>query len=142
MFELESPNWIAVVVASVHLLQSATKDIPVSGCLSLFNLGWIIAGLLFVHPLILKGSWMAMSVGYLLMGVLIVNTLILSVVSVMPRRVVSYKSEGLEKVGLMFTGFVCAGFVALFKQGIKRASQLLSAKYSPQESELSIWSNI
>ena len=142
MFELESPNWIAVVVASVHLLQSATKDIPVSGCLSLFNLGWIIAGLLFVHPLILKGSWMAMSVGYLLMGVLIVNTLILSIVSVMPRRVVSYKSEGLEKVGLMFTGFVCAGFVALIKKGFERVNRLLSARYSPQESELSVWGNI
>jgi hypothetical protein len=78
MFEADSPNWIAVVVASVYLLQTSTKDLSLCRWLSPFSLGWVIASLMFIYPFILKGSWIAMGAGYLLMGALITNTLILS----------------------------------------------------------------
>jgi hypothetical protein len=142
MFEADSPTWIAVVVASVYLLQDSTKDLPLCRWLSPFSIGWIIAGLLSIYPFILKGCWIAMSVAYLLMGVLIVNTLVLSLVSKMPSRVISYKSEGLEKVGAMFTGFICAGLAVLFKQCLLSVGQLLSAKHPRQDGVLAAWSNV
>jgi hypothetical protein len=142
MFESDSPPWIAVVVASVHLLQNATKDLPLCRWLSPFSIGWIIAGLILIYPFVLKGSWIGMGVGYLLMGMLMVNTLVLSLVSKMPSRVISYKSEGLEKVGLMFTGFICAGLVVVFKQCWMSVGQLLSAKHSRQDRVLTTWSNV
>jgi hypothetical protein len=141
MFEVDSPTWIAVVVASVYLLQSATKDLPLCRWLSPFSLGWIIAGLMLIYPFVLKGSWMAMGAGYLLMGVLIINTLVLSLVSKMPSQMISYKSEGLEKVGLMFTGFICAGLVVLFKHCLLSIGQLLTAKHLHQDRVLTTWSN-
>jgi hypothetical protein len=141
MFEADSPTWIAVVVASVYLLQDATKALPLCRWLSPFSLGWIIASLILIYPFVLKGSWMAMGAGYLLMSVLIVNTLVLSLVSKMPSRVISYKSEGLEKVGLMFTGFVFAGLVVLFKQCLISVGQLLTAKHLRQDRVLTTWSD-
>jgi hypothetical protein len=142
MFESDSPTWIAVVVTSVYLLQDATKDLPLCRWLSPFSLGWIIAALMVIYPFVLKGSWMAMGAGYLLMGVLIVNTLILSLGSKMPSRIISYKSEGLEKVGLMFTGFICAGLVVVFKHGLMSVGQLLTVKHPRQDRGLTIWSNV
>jgi hypothetical protein len=142
MFEADSPTWIAVVVASVYLLQNATKDLPMGRWLSPFSVGWIIAALMLIYPFVLKGSWMAMGAGYLLMGMLMVNTLVLSLVSKMPSRVISYKSEELEKVGLMVTGFICAGLVLLFKQCWMSVGQLLTAKHPRQDKVLATWSNI
>jgi hypothetical protein len=128
MFEVDSPTWIAVVIASVYLLRDATKDLSLCRWLSPFSLGWAIACLMFIYPFILKGSWVAMGAGYLLMGVLIVNTLILSVLSKMPRQVVSFKSQGLETVGLIFTGFVFAGVAVLLKNGFAALKRHLNAK--------------
>jgi hypothetical protein len=142
MFEVDSPPWIAVVVASVYLLQNATKDLPLCRWLLPFSLGWIIAGLMFIYPLALKGSWMAMGVAYLLMGALIVNTLILSAVSKMPEQVVSFKSQGLEKVGLIFTGFIFAGLVLFFKNCLMSIGQLLSARHQRSGRVLATWSNV
>jgi hypothetical protein len=142
MFEGASPTWIAVVVASVYLLQNATKDLPVGRWLTPFSLGWIITGLVFIHPLVLKGSWMAMGAAYLLMGVLIVNTLVLSAASKLPEPIVSFKSEGLEKVGLMFTGFVLAGFAVLVKNCFAGLKRLISAKIQHQDRVLASWSNV
>jgi hypothetical protein len=95
-----------------------------------------------ILPFALKGSWMAIGAGYLLMGMLMVNTLVLSLVSKMPSRVIPYKSEGLEKVGLMFTGFICAGLAVLFKHCLMSVGQLLSAKHSRQDRVLTTWSNV
>jgi hypothetical protein len=117
MFEADSPTWIAVVVASVYLLQSSTKDLSLCRWLSPFSLGWVIASLIFIYPFISKGSWFAMGAGYLLMGALITNTLILSAMSLMPRRVIGFKSKGLETVGLLFTSCIFTGFVLLLKKG-------------------------
>ncbi len=117
MFEADSPNWIAVVVASVYLLQTSTKDLSLCRCLSPFSLGWVIASLMFIYPFILKGSWIAMGAGYLLMGALITNTLILSIMSLMPRRVVDFKSKGLESMGLLFTSCIFTGLFLLLKKG-------------------------
>jgi hypothetical protein len=117
MFEADSPTWIAVVVASVYLLQNATKDLSLCRWLSPFSLGWVIASLIFIYPFISKGSWFAMGAGYLLMGALITNTLILSAMSLMPRRVIGFKSKGLETVGLLFTSCIFTGFVLLLKKG-------------------------
>jgi hypothetical protein len=142
MFEVDSPTWIAVVVASVYLLQNATKDLPMCRWLSPFSLGWIIASLMSILPFALKGSWMAMGAGYLLMGALIVNTLVLSLVSKLPSRTISYKSEGLEKVGLMFAGFICAGLVVVFKHCLMSVGQLLTAKHPRQDRVLTAWSNV
>jgi hypothetical protein len=128
MFEVDNPTWIAVVVASVYLLQNATKDLSLCRWLSPFSLGWVIASLIFIYPFILKGSWVAMSAGYLLMGILIVNTLILSAMSKMPRQVVSFKSQGLEKMGFIFTGFLFAGVIVLLKNGLTALSQYLNAQ--------------
>jgi hypothetical protein len=142
MFEGDTPTWIAVVVANVYLLQNATKDLPVSRWLSPFSLGWIVAGLMFFHPLVMRGSWMAMGAAYLLMGVLIVNTLVLSTASKMPERVVSFKSEGLEKVGLIFTGFLLAGVAVLVKNGFASLKQLINARLQRQDGILATWSNV
>jgi hypothetical protein len=128
MFEVDNPTWIAVVVASVYLLQNAMKDVSLCRWLSPFSLGWVIASLIFIYPFVLKGSWIAMGAGYLLIGVLIVNTLILSVMSKMPRQVVSFKSQGLEKMGLIFTGFLFAGVIVLLKNGLTALSQYLNAQ--------------
>jgi hypothetical protein len=128
MFEVDSPTWIAVVIASVYLLQSATKDLSLCRWLTPFSLGWVIASLMFIYPFVLKGSWVAMGAGYLLMGVLIVNTLLLSVLSKMPRQIVSFKSQGLETVGLIFAGFVFAGVAVLLKNGFTALKQYLNAK--------------
>jgi hypothetical protein len=117
MFEADSPNWIAVVVASVYLLQTSTKDLSLCRWLSPFSLGWVIASLMFIYPFILKGSWIAMGAGYLLMGALITNTLILSIMSLMPRRVVDFKSKGLESMGLLFTSCIFTGLFLLLKKG-------------------------
>jgi hypothetical protein len=116
MFETDSPTWIAVVVASVYLLQNSTKDLSLCRWLSPFSLGWIIASLIFIYPFILKGSWLAMGAAYLLMGALITNTLILSVMSIMPGRVVDFKSKGLEAMGLIFTSCIFTGSVLLLKK--------------------------
>jgi hypothetical protein len=142
MFESDSPTWIAVVLASVYLLQNATKDLSLCRWLSPFSLGWVIASLMLVYPFILKGSWMAMGVGYLLMGVLIVNTLILSLLSFMPRHLVSFKSQGLEKMGLIFTGFLFAGVIVLLKNGFTALNQFLNAKLQRQDRVLSAWSHV
>jgi hypothetical protein len=142
MFEVDNPTWIAVVVASVYLLQDATRDLSLCRWLFPFSLGWSIAGLVFVYPFILKGSWVAMGAGYLLMGALIVNTLILSIMSKMPHRFVSFKSQGLEKMGLIFIGFLFAGVVVLIKNGFMALSQLLTAKIQRQASVLAAWSNV
>jgi hypothetical protein len=128
MFEVDNPTWIAVVVASVYLLQNATKDLSLCRWLAPFSLGWVIACLIFIYPFILKGSWVAMGAGYLLMGILIVNTLILSVMSKIPRQVVSFKSQGLEKMGFIFIGFLFAGVVVLLKNGLTALSQYLNAQ--------------
>jgi hypothetical protein len=128
MFEVDNPTWIAVVVASVYLLQNATKDLSLCRWLSPFSLGWVIASLIFIYPFILKGSWVAMGAGYLLMGILIVNTLILSVMSKMPRQVVSFKSQGLEKMGFIFIGYLFAGVVVLLKNGLTAVKQYLNAQ--------------
>jgi hypothetical protein len=141
MFEVDNPTWIAVVVASVYLLQNATKDMSLCRWLSPFSLGWVIASLLFIYPFILKGSWIAMGAGYLLMGILIVNTLILSVMSKMPRQVVSFKSQGLEKMGLIFTGFLFAGVVVLLKNGLMAVKQYLNAQRR-QDRVLASYGNI
>jgi hypothetical protein len=141
MFESESPTWIAVVVASVYLLQNATKDMSLCRWLSPFSLGWVIACLILVYPFALKGVWVAMGVAYLLMGVLIVNTMILSLFSFMPRQVVSFKSQGLEKVGLIFMGFLFAGIVVLFKNGLTALVQVLKTKLQRHDRMLSAWSN-
>lgn len=141
MFEVDSPTWIAVVVASVYLLQNTTKDLSLCRWLSPFSLGWVIASLIFIYPSILKGSWVAMGAGYLLMGVLIVNTLILSVMSKMPRQVVSFKSQGLETVGWIFTGFLFAGFAILLKNGFMALKQYLNSKRQCQGKVLASWSN-
>lgn len=139
MFGADSPNWIAVVVASVYLLQNATKDLSVCRWLSSFSLGWIIAGLTFLYPLVLKGSWIAIGTAYLLMGVLIVNTLILSAASTMPDPVISYKSQELEKIGLIFTGFVLAGFAVLLRDCVIGLKQLINAKLQGQAGILVAW---
>ncbi len=141
MFEVDSPTWIAVVVASVYLLQNATQDISLCPWLSPFSLGWVIASLMFIYPFILKGSWAAMGVGYLLMGVLIVNTLVLSILSKMPRQVVSFKSQRLETVGLIFTGFVFAGVAVLLKNGFMALNQYLNAKLQRQNRALASYGN-
>jgi hypothetical protein len=117
MFEADSPTWIAVVVASVYLLQNSTKDLSLCRWLSPFSLGWVITSLIFIYPFILKGSWFAMGAGYLLMGALITNTLILSIMSLMPRQVVGFKSKGLETIGLLFTSCIFAGLFLLLKKG-------------------------
>jgi hypothetical protein len=117
MFEADSPTWIAVVVASVYLLQNSTKDLSLCRWLSPFSLGWVIASLMLIYPFILKGSWIAMGAGYFLMGALITNTLILSIMSLMPRRVVDFKSKGLETMGLLFTSCIFTGLVLLLKKG-------------------------
>jgi hypothetical protein len=101
----------------VYLLQSSTKDLSLCRWLSLFSLGWVIASLIFIYPFISKGAWFAMGAGYLLMGALITNTLILSAMSLMPRRVIGFKSKGLETVGLLFTSCIFTGFVLLLKKG-------------------------
>lgn len=142
MFEVDSPTWIAVVVASVYLLQSATQDLPLGRWLSPFSLGWIIAGLMFLHPLALRGSWIAIGAAYLLMGALIVNTLILSAASKVPTRMVSFKSDGLEQVALMFTGFVFAGIAVLVKHCFTGLLQLSKARHQPHEKALSSWSSV
>jgi hypothetical protein len=142
MFEVDSPTWIAVVLASVYLLQNATKDLSLCRWLSPFSLGWVIASLMLIYPLILKGSWMAMGVGYLLMGILIVNTLTLSILSLMPRQVISFKSQGLEKMGFIFTGFLFAGFVVLLRNSFTTLKQFLKAKLQRQNRVLSAWSHI
>ncbi len=116
MFEADSPTWIAVVVASVYLLQSATEDVSLCRWLSPFSLGWVIASLMFIYPFVLKGSWLAMGAAYLLMGALITNTLILSVMSIVPQRFVDFKSKGLETIGLVYTGCIFTGFVLLLKK--------------------------
>ncbi len=141
MFEVASPTWIAVVVASVYLLRNATKDLPLCRWLSPFSLGWVIASLMFVYPSILKGSWVAMAAAYLLIGVLIVNTLILSVMSKMPHRVVSFKSQDLEKMGLIFTGFLFVGIVVLLKNGFNALKQLLNEMFQRQDGVLAAWRN-
>jgi hypothetical protein len=58
-----------------------------------------------------------MGAGYLLMGALITNTLILSIMSLMPRRVVDFKSKGLESMGLLFTSCIFTGLFLLLKKG-------------------------
>lgn len=141
MFEVDNPTWIAVVVASVYLLQNATKDVSLCRWLSPFSLGWVIASLIFIYPFILKGSWVAMGAGYLLMGLLIVNTLILSVMSKMPRQVVSFKSQGLEKMGLIFIGFLFAGVVVLLKNGLMAVKQYLNAQRR-QDRVLAFYGNV
>ena len=125
MFEADSPNWIAVVVASVYMLQNATKDMSLCRWLSPFSLGWVISSFLFIYPFALKGSWVAMGAVYLLMGALIANTLILSTLSIMPGRVVDFKSKGLEAMGLVFTSCIFAGLVILLKNGFTALIQLL-----------------
>lgn len=125
MFEADSPTWIAVVIASVYLLQSSTKDLSLCRWLSPFSLGWVIASLMFIYPFILKGSWIAMGAGYFLMGALITNTLILSLMSLMPRRVVDFKSKGLETMGLLFTSCIFTGLVLLLKKGFAVLIELL-----------------
>jgi hypothetical protein len=142
MFEADSPTWIAVVIASVYLLQNATKDLPMGRWLSVFSLGWIIAGLMSILPFALKGSWMAMGAGYLLMGVLIVNTLVLSAASKTPEQFISYKSKGLETVGLMFFSFVSAGLVVLVKDCFMGLKRLLNTKCQNPDRMLFFWSNV
>jgi hypothetical protein len=142
MFESDSPTWIAVVLASVYLLQNATKDLSLCRWLSPFSLGWVIACLMLIYPFALKGAWVAMGTAYLLMGVLIVNTMILSLLSFLPRQVVSFKSQGLEKMGLIFTGFLFAGIAVLFKNGLTALIQLLNAKLQRQNRVLSALSNV
>jgi hypothetical protein len=132
MFEADSPNWIAVVVASVYLLQSLTKDLSLCRWLSPFSLGWVIASLIFIYPFILKGSWIAMGAGYFLMGALITNTLILSVMSIMPGRVVDFKSKGLETIGLLFTSCIFAGLFLLLKKGFAVLMELLKTMLQNQ----------
>jgi hypothetical protein len=125
MFEVASPTWIAVVVASVYLLRNATKDLPLCRWLSPFSLGWVIASLMFVYPFILKGSWVAMATAYLLIGVLIVN----------------FKSQDLEKMGLIFTGFLFVGIVVLLKNGFNALKQLLNEMFQRQDRVLAAWRN-
>ncbi|WP_404784978.1 hypothetical protein [Altericista sp. CCNU0014] len=132
MFEADSPTWIAVVVASVYMLQSSTKDLSLCRWLSPFSLGWVIACLLFIHPFVLKGSWVAMGIGYVLMGALIANTLILSVMSLMPRQVVGFKSKGLETVGLLFTSCIFTGLFLLLKNGFAVLVELLGTMLQRQ----------
>jgi hypothetical protein len=132
MFETDGLNWIAVVIASVYLIQNATKDLSLCPWLSPFSLGWVIASLLFLYPFILKGSWIAMGAGYLLMGALIANTLILSVMSLMPRRVVDFKSKGLETIGLLFTSCIFTGLAIILKNGLTALIQLLYAIHQRQ----------
>jgi hypothetical protein len=132
MFEADSPTWIAVIVASVYLLQNSTKDLSLCRWLSPFSLGWVIASLIFIYPFILKGSWIAMGAGYLLMGALITNTLILSVMSIAPRRIVDFKSKGLETMGLLFTGCIFTGLVLLLKKGFAALMELLKTMLQRQ----------
>jgi hypothetical protein len=132
MFEADSPNWIAVVVASVYLLQSSTKDLALCRWLSPFSLGWVIASLIFIYPFILKGSWIAMGAGYFLMGALITNTLILSVMSLVPARIVDFKSEGLETMGLLFTSCIFAGLFLLLKKGFAVLIELFKMMFQSQ----------
>jgi hypothetical protein len=133
MFEADSPNWIAVVVASVYLLQNATKDMSLCRWLSPFSLGWVIASLLFIHPFVLKGSWIAMVAAYLLMGALIANTLVLTVMSILPRRVVAFKSRGLEQMGLTFASCIFTGLVILLKNGCSALMQLIHELHQRQD---------
>jgi hypothetical protein len=140
MFETDSPNWIAVVVASVYLLQNSTKDVSLCRWLSPFSLGWVIASLLFIYPFALKGSWFAMGAVYLLTGALIANTLILSIMSLMPGCVVAFKSKGLEKMGLIFTSCLFAGFVILLKKGFTALAQVLKTVRQRQDATLTSWS--
>lgn len=142
MFGSDSPTWIAVVIASVYLLQNATQDLSMSRWLSPFSLGWIITGLLFIHPLVLKGSWLAMGSAYLLIGVLIVNTLLLSAASIIPNQIVSYKCAELEKVGLIFSGFVLVGLAALVKICFTAFMQRLYSKNQRQYRLTASWSNV
>ncbi len=136
---MNSPNWVAVTAASVHLLQESTKGLKLCRWLSPFSLGWVIAGLLMMYPLAQKGSWAAMGAAYLLMGVLIINTLVLGVLSRMPNQVISFKAKGVETVGLMFAGFICAGVGLLIKTGFAALRQLFAASES---SALTTWSNV
>jgi hypothetical protein len=140
MFEADNPTWIAVVIASVYLLQSATEDVSLCRWLSPFSLGWVIASLMFIHPFVLKGSWLAMGAAYLLMGALITNTLILSIMSFMPRRVVDFKSKGLETVGLIYTGFIFTGFVLLLKKALVVLMQWLKMMLQSNVRIMSSWS--
>jgi hypothetical protein len=141
MFEADSPNWIAVVVASVYLLQNSTKDLSLCRWLSPFSLGWVIASLIFIYPFLLKGSWFAMGAAYLLMGALITNTLILSVMSIMPQRVVDFKSKGLEKMGLIFASCVFTGLALLLKNGFMVLMQLLKTMLQLQHRVATSWNN-
>jgi hypothetical protein len=140
MFEADSPTWIAVVVASVYLLQSSTKDLSLCRWLSPFSLGWVIASLIFIYPFILKGSWIAMGAGYFLMGALITNTLILSVMSLMPGQVVDFKSKGLETMGLLFTSCIFTGLFLLLQKGFAVLIELLKTMLQNQRRVVTPWS--
>ncbi|MGA7953698.1 MAG: hypothetical protein WCA07_09270 [Gloeobacterales cyanobacterium] len=141
MFEADSPTWIAVVVASVYLLQSATKDLSLCRWLSPFSLGWVIASLMFIYPFVLKGSWIATGAVYLLMGALITNTLILSVMSILPGRVIDFKSKGLEKMGLIFTSCIFTGFVLLIKKAFVVLMQWLKTMHQRHGRVTTSWSS-
>jgi hypothetical protein len=138
MFEADSPSWIAVVVASVYLLQNSTKDLCLCRWLSPFSLGWVIASLIFIYPFVLKGSWPAVGAAYLLMGALILNTLVLSAMSRLPHQLVAFESKGLETVGLMFLGFVSIGFGLLIKSCFTFLQRLLVKR---QNVALMAWSS-
>ena len=137
---MHSPNWFSVIAASVHLLQESTKNLKLCRWLSPFSLGWVIAGLLVIYPLAQKGSWAAIGAAYLLMGVLIVNTLVLGTLSRLPRQVVSFKSQGVETVGLMFSGFICAGVGVLVKSGFAALRKQFTVAEQP--TALTTWSNV
>jgi hypothetical protein len=56
--------------------------------------------------------------------------------------VISFKSQGLEKMGFIFTGFLFAGFVVLLRNSFTTLKQFLKAKLQRQNRVLSAWSHI
>lgn len=117
MFDSDTPTCITVVVISLYLLQDSMKETTLCRWLSPLHVGWIISSLFFVNPFIQKGSKLAIGVGYFLMGALILNTLILGALSILPNHFVSFKSQNLETVGLLFVTFLVTGLIVLAKKG-------------------------
>lgn len=138
MFEVNSPHWIEVVVASLYLLRASMKEVHLCHWLSPLHLGWIITGLLFIFPFIQKGSWLAMGVGYVLMGVLIVNTLILGFLSVLPNRLVSVKSKGIESMGFVIMSVLCTGLWLIVKRSLGVLVNFIKTQRGTQSTGVSL----
>ena len=134
MFNPKNADWLAWVAVIVYLLQTSTEDLKLCQWLSPLKLGWIIAALSFVYPFVQKGSKIALGAGYVLMGALVFNTLILGFLSVLPNQVVSFKSEGVQTMGMIFVVFLGTGLFVLLKTGVLFAWKRVKTWVKPRQS--------